>query len=136
MQETELKEARETWESRTGCKSRMDGMDDELAFCPRLESRSSNSDQLPEISLLGKLTMFEQAPHSWSSFSDSPVNLYSADPRAWAGISSLTQKGRQSLLLQPKALIIGHLSCIAAGFSLFNICPRFVEIATDAGCPC
>ncbi len=89
MQETELKEARENWESRTGCKSRMDGIDDELASCPRLESRSSNSDQLPEISLLGKLTMFEQTLHSWSIFGDSPTSLYSSDSRAWAGIPSL-----------------------------------------------
>ena len=89
MQETELKEARETWESRTGCKSRMDGIDDEIAFCPRLESRSSDLTQLPEIALLGKLTMFEQALLSWSIFGDSPVGLYSADSTAWAGISPL-----------------------------------------------
>ena len=89
MQETELKEARATWESRTGCKSKMDGIDDEIAFCSRLESRSSNLTQLPEIALLGKLTMFEQALLSWSSYSDSPVGLYSADHTAWAGIPPL-----------------------------------------------
>jgi hypothetical protein len=61
LQMTELKEALGAWESRTGKKSQNDGLDDDLAFCLRLESRSSDLGGLPEMPLLNKLTMFEQA---------------------------------------------------------------------------
>jgi hypothetical protein len=61
LQMTELKEARSAWENRTGKKSQNDGLDDDLAFCLRLESRSSDLEGLPEMPLLNQLTMFEQA---------------------------------------------------------------------------
>jgi hypothetical protein len=89
LQMTELKEARSAWESRTGRKSRNDGLDDDLAFCLRLESRSSDLEGLPEMVPLNKLTMFEQALFSWSTSLDSPLQLYSAQCEAWAGIRPL-----------------------------------------------
>jgi hypothetical protein len=89
LQMTELKEARSAWENRTGKKSQNDGLDDDLAFCLRLESRSSDLEGLPEITLLNKLTMFEQALFSWSTSLDSPLRLYSAQCEAWAGIRPL-----------------------------------------------
>ncbi len=67
LQKAELKEASSVWESRTGRKSGNDGIEDDLAFCFRLESRSSSLDHLPEAPLLHKLTMFEQALFSWAS---------------------------------------------------------------------
>ena len=89
LQMDELKEAREAWENRVGRKSRNDGLDDDLAFCLRLESRSSKSDQLPEMPLLDKLTMFEQALFSWTTSLNQPFRLYSAQGEAWEGIPSL-----------------------------------------------
>ena len=89
LQEQELKTARAIWENRTGCKSRADGIDDEITLCHRLESRSSDSSQLPKIALLNKLTMFEQALFSWANHMDSPVNIFNAEPAAWAGIPPL-----------------------------------------------
>jgi hypothetical protein len=86
---TELNEARSAWESRTGRKSQNDGLDDDLAFCLRLESRSSDLEGLPEMPLLNQLTMFEQALFSWSTSLDSPLRLYSAQCEAWAGTRPL-----------------------------------------------
>ncbi len=54
LQMNELKEARSAWESRTGQKSQNDGLDDDLAFCLRLESRSSDLGMLSEVPLLNK----------------------------------------------------------------------------------
>jgi hypothetical protein len=82
---TELKEARSAWENRTGKKSQNDGLDDDLAFYLRLESRSSELEGLPEMPLLNKLTMFEQALLSWATSLDFPLRLYSAQCAAWAG---------------------------------------------------
>ena len=89
LQQDELKEARSVWENRTGGKSRNDGIEDDLAFCFRLESRSSNLDHLPETPLLHKLTMFEQALFTWASNKEDPIRLFSAAPGAWAGIPTL-----------------------------------------------
>jgi hypothetical protein len=85
----ELKEARTAWENRTGKKSQNDGLDDDLAFCLRLESRSSDLEGLPETPLLNKLTMFEQALLSWATSLDFTLRLYSAQCEAWTGIRPL-----------------------------------------------
>ena len=47
LQTDELKAARSVWERRTGRKSGNDGIEDDLAFCFRLESRSSDLDAEP-----------------------------------------------------------------------------------------
>ena len=85
-QKEELQEARGAWERRTGRRLGADGRDDELYSCLRLESRSSDSEQLLAFEPIDRLTLFEQALHSWTRCWGTTAILHSLFPDAWPGI--------------------------------------------------
>ena len=85
-QKEELQEARTVWEQRTGRRLGADGRDDELLFCLRLESRSSDGEKLLASDPIDRLTLFEQALESWTRCWGATPVLHSLFPDAWRGI--------------------------------------------------